>query len=289
MNLTVASKTILITGTSSGFGKLTTSLLLSRGHTVIAGLRGGAKRLRETFPEETEKYSSRLIALDLHMEQSSSLEGAKDLIEKKLNGKLDVLINNAGYGLFGTLEDLTPEQLRYQFEVNFFGPVFLTRALLPSLRAAKGRVLTLSSIAGLHAFPYYGSYNSSKFAVEAMFEALHYELKPMGVQVGLIEPGAFRTDFNVRSKMMAEGASNPQSPYASRSKSFQEKLKSLSFRQGNPIRVAKLIVNLCEKKKIPVRSLIGADAWAIHIASRMVPDSLRVRLKDAAFNQIFFK
>lgn len=283
------SKVILVTGSSSGFGKLIVSLLLERGHRVIAGIRGGVERFSQVFSKEIAQYGSRLVSLDLHLDQSESIDQVTDFIQENFNNRLDVLINNAGYGLFGALEDQSPKQLRHEFEVNFFGPTFLTRSLLPVLRASQGRVLVMSSIAGLYPFPYYGSYCSSKFALEAQFEALHYELKPLKVQVGLIEPGGFKTNFNITSKKMAEGSSDLSSPYALRTRSLQHRLENSTVRLGNPQRVAKVVAKLCEQKHIPLRTLVGVDAWSIHLLSRLLPDAWRVRAEDKAFRKLIFR
>lgn len=283
------SKIILITGSSSGFGKLTVSHLLERGHQVIAGIRGGPERFSHLFLKEIAQYSSKLVPLELHLDQPESIDKVADFIRENFNSQLDVLINNAGYGLFGALEDQSPKQLRHQFEVNFFGPTLLTRSLLPFLRASQGRVLVISSIAGLYPFPYYGSYSSSKFALEALFEALHYELKPLKVQVGLIEPGEFQTNFNSSSKKMSEGSSDLSSPYALRTRSLQNRLENSTLRLGNPQRVVKAIVKLCEQKKIPLRTLIGVDAWSIHLLSRLLPDSWRVKSEEKLFRKLIFQ
>lgn len=283
------SKTILITGASSGFGKLTVPLLLERGHTVIAAIRGGKNRLIEVFPSEIQAYGDRLHAIDLHLEQPDSINKVHEWIDDQFNGQLDVLINNAGYGLFGALEDQTPAQLRHQFDVNFFGPTLLTRSLLPALRASHGRVLTVSSIAGLYTFPYYGSYNASKFALEAMFEGLYYELKSFGIQVALIEPGGFRTNFTQRSKVIAAGAYQPGSLHTKKMQSFENSLQKFSPRLGNPIRVARLIVRLCEKRHIALRNIVGTDARFLHLLFRLIPDQWRVNFESLIFREIVLK
>lgn len=284
------SKTILLTGASSGFGKLAVPLLLERGHTVIAGIRGGSSRLESIFFAERKKFGDKLLAIDLHLDKQETFAGAKELIDNRFGGKLDVLINNAGFGLFGPLEDLTDQQLRHQFEVNFFGPVLLSRLLLPALRAARGRVLNVSSIVGLVAFPYYGSYAASKFALEAMTESLFYELKPFGVQAGLIEPGAFKTDFTTRSKMLPEGrAHSSPASYAARVSALDRFMTQTSGRQGNPRQVAKLIVKLVEKKRVPLRNIVGADARSLYFVKRLIPDSWRVFLEEFVFRKVVFR
>ncbi len=278
----------LVTGASSGFGLLLVPLLLARGWAVIAGLRGGESRLREVLGKESARYGARLAALDIHMEREETFEAARKLVDEEFGGKLDVLVNNAGYGLFGALEDQTASQLRQQMEVNFFGPVLLTKKLLPALCSARGRVINVSSIAGRFTFPLYGPYNASKFALEAMSEALHYELRPFGVQVGLIEPGGFRTSFN-RGKTMAEGSYNESSLYFRRTRKLEDFLMNTSARQGDPARVARKLVQLCERNRIPLRTPIGYDAFALTWISKFIPDSWRVKLEELAFRKIVFR
>jgi len=246
-------KTVLLTGCSSGFGKMAVPLLLSRGHTVVAALRGGQERLEKIFAEELRIYPGKLLALDVHMERAETFELATRLVAERLGGKLDVLINNAGYGLFGALEDLSPDQLRHQMEVNFFGPTFLTRALLPALRSARGRVINLSSVAGRHSFPCYAAYNASKFALEGFSEAMRYDLMPHGVQVALVEPGGFKTDFSTRSQVFGATAFASDSANRSRNEAIRHFIATSSKRLGNPARVARLLVKLVEKRRIHLR------------------------------------
>jgi NAD(P)-dependent dehydrogenase (short-subunit alcohol dehydrogenase family) len=284
----MTAKLILITGTSSGFGKTAVTLLLEKGHTVIAGIRGGDSRLKEIFPAEIAKHGSRLRALDLHMDKEESLATVRDLIDREYGGKLDVLINNAGLGFYGALEDQAPEQLRDQMEVNFFGPVFLTRLLIPALRKARGRVISTSSIAGLITFPYYGAYCVSKFALESMMEGLHYQLKPFGVQVALVEPGGFRTEFT-KSKTFPQASYLPGSLYRARTEAMEKFLKGVDFRLADPLKVSKLLVKLCEKRRIRLRYLIGLDAHFARLTWRILPDGLRVFLQDWVFSKVVFR
>ena len=280
---------ILLTGCSSGFGKMAASLLLQRGHTVIAAIRGGESRLDKIFSQELRAFPGKLIAVDLHMENPESFEQARKLVTDRFGGKLDVLINNAGYGLFGSLEDYTEQQLRHQMAVNFFGPALLTRALLPSLRATRGKVINISSVCGRHGFPCYSAYNASKYALEGLTEALHFDLKSLGVQVALIEPGGFKTDFSTRSRMFGENAFNAISPYRARNEAMNHMLASTSPRLGNPMRVARLIVSFVERRRIPLRQPIGADSWLMATLGWLLPQRLRLGLLDRFFRLVLFK
>ena len=285
------TKKILITGASSGFGQLAVDLLLKRGHHVLAGVRGGQPRLESVFPEHRAAISSgQLHAVDLHVDQPKTFQRAKDTIQKQFGGRLDVLINNAGYGVMAPIESQSPEQLRGQMEVNFFGPLLLTRALMPELRAARGRILNISSIAGLMSFPFYASYNASKFALEGLTEAMHYELEPFGIQIGMIEPGAFKTGFVKVSLGVSDELAGAGSPYQSRLEKFNRVLRTKgSIMGGNPIRVARLIVKLCEKRRIPMRNIIGTDAWLMNLVRRLLPESLRVALVSFAFRKLLLR
>lgn len=285
-----AFKTVLITGCSSGFGKMTVPLLLKQGHTVIAALRGGELRLEKVFAAEQRTYPDRLVALDLHLERPETFSSVAKIIDDRFGGRLDVLINNAGFGLYGALETLTDAQLRHQMEVNFFGQAGLTRALLPALRAARGRVICVSSVCGRFGFPLYTAYNASKFALEGLFEAMHYELKPFGVQVCLVEPGGFKTEFSTRSLLWGEMAFAPASPYRERSEALSHLLSASSKRLGDPMRVARLLARYAERwRTLPLRRPIGVDSWAMWLAGKLLPTRLRMALLDFAFRKIVFK
>jgi NAD(P)-dependent dehydrogenase (short-subunit alcohol dehydrogenase family) len=264
-----AVKTILITGTSSGFGKLAVPLFLEKGHTVMAGLRGGQARLEAIFGPELKKFSGRLIALDLHMENPDSFQDAVALVERR----------------FGAFEDIPMSTLRHEFDVNFFGPMRLIQLLLPALRAARGRIINVSSIAGRVTYPFYGSYSASKFALEAQTEGLHYELKPFGVQVGLLEPGGFKTEFVSKSNSVV----SENSLYGRRVQRLNELFRHSTKRTlGDPARVARKLVSLAEARRVPIRTLIGTDAWLVTILNRILPDSWRVALQELAFRKLIF-
>jgi len=289
MNSTARKKTVLITGTSSGFGQLVVPSLLAKGFEVIAGIRGGQARLERIFPEACQNFYGHFHAVDIHMERPETFQLAKELIDQKFEGKLDILINNAGYGLLGPFEDQTTEQIRAQFEVNFFGPALLTRELIPALRKARGRIINVSSICGLVSFPFYGTYTASKFALEAHTEGLYYELKPFGIQVGLIEPGGFQTEFAGRSLNLSEGSKVPQSLYYQRAQAFERVIRRRGKHLGDPQKVAQLMLRLCEKRKMPLRSVIGTDAAFMVLIRRFLPEGWRAAAEEYIFRKFVFR
>jgi NAD(P)-dependent dehydrogenase (short-subunit alcohol dehydrogenase family) len=266
---------VLITGTSSGFGNLAVPLFLARGWEVVATMRAAQKRGRDLFAQALSVYGNRLHLLELDVENTEHWINAKNYLIENLNGRLDVLVNNAGYGLLGALEDQTMEQLRKQFEVNFFGLAGLTKILLPLLRNHRGRVINISSIGGLVTVPMCGAYNATKFAVEGLTEGLCYELKPFGVQVGLVEPGGFKTEFVGRSLNLAAGCQDPHSAYAALNDIL---IKALARQTGgDPIVVARKIVQLAECRRLPLRTLVGPDAHMLALLRRILPHNWRVK------------
>jgi len=179
-------KTILITGASTGIGRATVEHFHRRGWKVVASMR---------TPEKAQEWAppgTQLLRLDV-----TDPDSIREALEQVPN--LDVLVNNAGYGLVGPFECSTPEQVRRQFDTNVFGLMDVTRAALPKLRQSRGVVINISSVGGRLTFPLYSLYHSTKWAVEGFTESLHYELKPLGVRVKLVEPGPIKTDFYDRS------------------------------------------------------------------------------------------
>jgi NAD(P)-dependent dehydrogenase (short-subunit alcohol dehydrogenase family) len=182
------SRTVLVTGTSTGIGFALARLLDAQGWTVFAGVRSNAdaERLRERLSERSEP-----ILLDVT--DARQIEAARAHVAARTGGRLNGLVNNAGIVYHGPVETLTTEALRRQFEVNVFGVAAVTRAFLPQVRAAKGRVVVVGSISGRVAWPFNGVYAASKHAVRALAESLRLEQRGFGVRVSLIEPGAFAT------------------------------------------------------------------------------------------------
>ncbi len=289
---------ILITGASRGFGRQAAEALIFRGHEVLAALRGGEERGRSLFGQSSSGREAlatgRLHFIDLPLESPDALSRVPGWIASNWGGRLDVLVNNAGYGLMGPLEHQSDAQIRSQMEVNFFAPLALIRLCLPSLKksAAMGglpRIINISSIAGLVSFPYYGAYNASKFALEAVSEALVYELSAFGIQVALIEPGGFKTGFN-DSVDFTEVSPDRDPVSAARLEAFKRNLaRKGSLFGDDPARVTRLIVRLSEKRRIALRHVIGRDAWAMRVLQRLLPDGWRIRFESFFFEHVFFR
>jgi NAD(P)-dependent dehydrogenase (short-subunit alcohol dehydrogenase family) len=196
-------KVVLVTGASSGFGEAVAAELQSRGHRVF-----GTSRRPMASP--AAGYST--VTLDVD-DDASVAAGVAEVLRQA--GRIDVLVNNAGFGLAGALEETTVAEARRQFETNFFGVHRACRAVLPQMRARRsGRIVNMSSLGGLVSVPFQAMYCASKFAVEAYTEALRMEVWPFGIQVAMVEPGDFATRFTANRTMTA--ASTPQSPYAQR-------------------------------------------------------------------------
>src|SRR6185369_15829919 len=186
-----SKKVWFITGSSTGFGRELAEELLEQRFRVVA-----TARKPESLNELTEKYPETLRAVKLDVTNREEVRAAIAGAISEF-GRIDVLVNNAGYGSIGALEEFEDEQIRRQFETNFFGPIDIIRAALPALREQKsGHIINFSSVGGFVSFPSAGLYCASKFALEAMTEALSGELVGHGIKATIIEPGAFRTEFN---------------------------------------------------------------------------------------------
>lgn len=188
------SKIIFITGASSGFGKIWAEAFLERGDQVVV-----TSRSLNGLKELTDKYGSAVLPLELDITNRAA---CFDAIEKAKAhfGRIDVIINNAGTGVFGAVEEVTEQAAKDIFDVNFFGTLWITQAALPVLRAqGSGHILQLSSAVGIYSFPTVGIYSATKFAVEGLSEALVQEVKAFGIHVTLVEPNGYATDFGASS------------------------------------------------------------------------------------------
>ena len=197
------AKTILITGASSGFGRVTAETLAASGHKVFAGFRSIEGAKKQVADELKEKN---IEILNLDVTDQASVDGAVAQLLEKSNNKLDVVINNAGVASAGISEGFTPEQVRVLFEVNVFGVQRILRATLPVLRAQRsGLVINIGSILGRVTLPFFGHYGASKYAVEAMTDSYRYELSQLGVDVVLIQPSAYPTNMYAAAQQPADG------------------------------------------------------------------------------------
>lgn len=267
-------KVILITGSSSGFGKEMTVDLLKAGHRVIASMRNAHERehLFSNIPENL-KANLTLLPLDVTLEEER--KATSQFIKEKFDGKLDILVNNAGYGMYGALEDISEEQIRHQLEVNFFGATLLIRELLPYLRESKGKIINISSLMGRFSLPLGSVYSASKYAMEGITEGLYYELKPFGVQITTVEPGAHRTGF-IKAVIWGEGSKNEKSPYYFLTNALEGFMQKMASRdKGTPSKgVSVLVQKLINSRKMPRRVLVGKDAVATGWMQKILPESI---------------
>ncbi|MEV8378841.1 SDR family NAD(P)-dependent oxidoreductase [Kribbella sp. NPDC056861] len=184
------NKIWFVTGTSSGFGRLWAEAALERGDSVIATARS-----LESLQDLPERFPETVLTLELDVTDRQAAFSAVDQAVARF-GRIDVVVNNAGYGHFGMVEELTERELRRQLETNFFGAVWVTQAVLPVLRRqGSGHILQVTSEGGLHAYPGIGAYHASKWALEAISESLWQEVAGFGIQVTCVEPGPYKTDW----------------------------------------------------------------------------------------------
>ena len=272
---------VLITGATSGFGRLLVEEFLKNGDFVIATGRRLTER-SELLADLRSKYPQKLQELSMDVTVASEVTSVFKLVDR-----LDILINNAGFGLFGPLEDLKDQDIRHQMEVNFFGTVSVTQTFLPLIRASKGKIFNFSSVFGFMGFPMTSLYCASKFAVEGLTESLRGELAPFGVQVCLIEPGGYNTNFGPGLSW----SQNSQSPYASQVTRYQDLRQKVSKKKtyGDPREVATGLVELSSRSKLPMRKVFGRDGKISSFLRSKLPTPLYWGLMDRVFAKLFYK
>lgn len=253
-----------ITGASSGFGKALAERVLARGDGAVLT----ARRL-EPLQAIAAAHGERALALKLDVTDAAARAAALTAAIDRF-GRIDVLANIAGAGAYGALEEFTAAQIRANMELNFFAAAELSREVLPQMRAQKsGHILNLTSIAGLVAFPGNGLYCATKFALEGFTEALHHEVKPFGIRVTLVEPGAFRTDFASSAAMRAAGRI---ADYAALDAGVDAYFATQNGQQmGDPVKGMQVLVDMVDSDTAPVRLMLGEDAyqlWEGAVASR---------------------
>lgn len=246
----------LITGVSSGFGRALSELILEKGGKVAGTVR------KEADKAEFEKLApGRAFAILLDVTDEAAVHNGVKEAEEKLGG-IEVLVNNAGYGFEGALEEATLADFRAQFDVNVFGAIAMMQATLPFLRQRRaGHILNISSMGGLATFPGVSAYHGSKFALEGISESLAKEVKHLGIKVTIIEPGGFRTDWAGRSMRHVERTIEDYEPSAGASR---KRLAERNGRQpGDPRKAAEAMLLVVESPEPPLHLLLGADALQI--------------------------
>ncbi len=247
------SRVWFITGSSTGFGRLLAEEVLRRGERVIATARDVSKvdDLAEQYPDH-----ARAFPLDVSRPEQIALIAEQAIAAF---GQVDVLVNNAGYGVNGAIEEVAEDEFDPMIQTNVYGLIRTTRAFLPHFRERRsGHILNLSSIGGLIASPGWGFYNTTKFAVEGFSEALAGEMKPLGVHVTVIEPGPFRTDFLGRSGKLAVRELPEYKDTAGKARDY---LRNGNGKQpGDPQRAIEAMIEVADSEDPPVHLLLGKSA-----------------------------
>jgi len=279
------TKVAIVTGSSSGNGFETSLLLAKNGFYTYATMRNIDKSTR--IKEIAKKDSLPLEVLQLDVTDDKSVTDAINVISNR-QGRIDVLVNNAGYEHHGAVEELSIEEIKTQFETNFFGALRVMKAVLPVMRKQRsGAIVNISSIGGKIGVPLNSAYVGSKFALEGFSESIKYELEGFGIKVILIEPGAVNTNYLENSKQ-AQTAMIPDSPYAEFSKKVSEGVRE-RFKHTNsssPMQVAEVILGAIKSEKPNTRYLVGNDAVTIMEKRKKSSDSELERwIKESLLEQ----
>jgi len=246
------SKVWLITGSSRGLGRELARVVLDAGHRLVA-----TARKVENLRDLAARYEGtvRPVALDVTDPAAARVAVA---VATSAFGRLDVVVNNAGYANVNSIEDMAEDDFRAQIETNFFGVVNVTRAALPVLRAQRdGHIIQVSSIGGRGASPGLSAYQSAKWAVGGFSEILAKEVGPLGIRVTVVEPGGMRTDWAGSSMRIDEIRSDYQATVGARSSRLRDNADAM---RGDPAKVARAILRIASEKEPPVRLLLGSDA-----------------------------
>jgi len=256
------SKTWFITGTSRGFGRQWTEAALDRGDKVAATARD-----TKALSDLVARYGDRILPLTLDVTDHAAAGRAVKLASERF-GSLDIVVNNAGFGHFGAVEEASEAEVRAQMETNFFGALWVTQAVLPYLRAqGHGHIVQVSSIGGVGAFPGLGIYHASKWALEGFSESLSQEMAPFGIKVSMVEPGGFSTDWSGSSSKHSVPLDAYQPLRDARSQARG------TMKSGDPRASSRAILALVDSPNPPLRLLLGS------FATTMAPRIYDQRLK----------
>jgi NAD(P)-dependent dehydrogenase (short-subunit alcohol dehydrogenase family) len=262
-------KIALMTGSSSGFGLLASVELAKAGFRVVATMRDLGRRQPLVQAAGAAEVADKIDVRALDVTDFPAIPGFVDTLVRDY-GRLDVLVNNAGFAVAGFAEDIKLEELRLQFETNFFGAVAMTKAVLPVMRQQRsGHVIQVSSIGGLSGSVTVSSYSASKHALEGWSESLRLEVNALGIKVVLVEPGAFRTDIWTRGAVMGKEATKDTSPNFQRSLRMRSAIEKLP--KADPIAVARVIAAIAQDPNPKLRYLVGRDAKIQLALKRILP------------------
>src|SRR5215470_9950109 len=277
------SQTILITGTTSGIGRIQALRLAAAGHRVFASGRG--QTALDALQTEAAGKGLHLETVLLDVTNSASIDAARDEVDRRTSSKgIDVLINNAGYALYGPLEVLKNEDIQAQFETNVFGLLAVTRAFIPQMRERHaGRIINISSVMGRVSFPYTGAYNATKYSVECLSDTLRSELAPFGIQVIIIEPSFTRSGFWKRDTVSLSKYATADSPYAESLEVSERFLRGLETAGVDPERVAQVVERAVAARHPKARYLVSFKDRLFLVLFTRFPTRIVDGMKRKAF------
>ncbi|MBN1870550.1 MAG: SDR family oxidoreductase [Candidatus Omnitrophica bacterium] len=273
MQNSIEGRIVLITGCSSGFGLQTAAHLASRGCKVIATMRNLEKQ--NALLSEVQRRGGEVEVCRLDVTDKNSIKETITEIAAKY-GYVDALVNNAGIGSLGFFEDLADEEIRQMMDINFFGVQNVTRQVIPMMRHRKqGKIINISSVSGFSASPAFGSYNASKWALEAFSESLRYELRMFGIDVLLIEPGVYRTNLFYENSHFARHYDNPESPYYPLSQYIKKRIMEYVEDCHKDIEeVPVLIEKLIRAKNPSFRNIPDIEGKTLYVLRKILPFSV---------------
>ena len=282
--MSITSKIVLITGATAGIGRETAVFLAHQGHHVIATGRKELELARLKAEVTETAIMGRLDTLVLDVTSSESIANAvRDVATLTKGHGLDVLVNNAGFGVLGPSSEITDSEMRRQYDTNVFGLMAVTRAFLPRMLERKsGRILNVSSVGGRMTLPFFGVYSSTKYAVESLSDALRYELRPFGIDVSLIEPGVIRTNFEATA--VGSLTSLKAGPYGAALGKYEQMSKMADRFAANPIVIAKAIGHAVKVRR-PAARYVAPRYNSLIFAFRAIAPT---RMWDWAMRKVGF-
>jgi short-subunit dehydrogenase len=273
----IMSKVILVTGASAGIGKETARLLAQKGNIVY----GAARRIEKM--QDLKEAGVKLLAMDV-TDEAAMVNGINEILKKEK--RIDVLVNNAGYGSYGALEDVPLSEARYQFEVNVFGLARLTQLVLPSMRKQhSGKIINVSSIGGKLGEPHGSWYHATKYAVEGLSDSLRMELKQFGIDVVVIEPGAIITEWGsiAREHLLKTSGNTAYKDLAQKHAALLARADSAG---SKPVVVARTIVKAIESRHPKTRYATGGGAKPLLFMAKILPDRAFDKLMLSIYNRL---